>query len=95
MRIYIVIGSTGEYSDRREWLVRAFPKQEHAQLLVVTATREAKRLYAEYASSGYMDYHKIPKDSNPVDPSMETDYTGVGYHYVEVELEERNVDTSL
>ena len=89
MRIYVVIGSTGEYSDRREWLVKAFPKQELAQQLVVAATREAKRLYAAYASSAYMDYHKIPKGSNPVDPSMETDYTGVGYHYVEVELEEK------
>lgn len=46
-RVYVVQGSSGEYSDRREWLVRAF-LDEDAALVHATGVRDGlERLFAE------------------------------------------------
>lgn len=83
MRIYVVIGMTGEYSDHRDWLVRAFASETRAQEFVDDVSRVARELYS---SVNRYDGHKL-RGKNHLDPNMDCDYNGVRYHYCEVELE--------
>lgn len=44
MLIYVVEGSTGQYSDHQEWLVKAFRDEQDAKNFVMDCTREANKL---------------------------------------------------
>ena len=80
--IYVVFGTTGEYSDRRDWPVKAFVNEAKAQQLVLDATRIAKEMEAKE----WRSYDS--KEKNIFDPNMDMDYTGTGYYHFPVELEE-------
>ncbi len=75
--IWVVFGTTGEYSDRDEWPVRAFYSKSNAERLVAAATARANEIFAseEYQSG-----------VNPYDPEMKMDYTGTTYYVVEVPI---------
>jgi hypothetical protein len=81
-KIYIVEGSTGEYSDHREWLVAAYYSEQNAQAHVLRATQRANELYVEHKDA----YYNIPSGANQHDPQMSSDYTGTRYNYYETEL---------
>ena len=85
---YVVIGTTGEYSDRSEWLVKAFNTESEAKVYVVLC--EAQGRLAELArNKGEIDtWGDIPERYLKYDKAMYIDYTGVSYYYEEVELEE-------
>jgi len=84
--IHVVFGSTGEYSDRSEWPVKAFRTEATAQELVLAATKSANEVFA--ARKRKYSYN-VPKGANPHDPHMEMDYTGTRYYVVTVALEDR------
>lgn len=42
--VYVVMGTTGEYSDRIEWVVIAYDNETKAQQHVTLATQEAHRI---------------------------------------------------
>lgn len=86
MKIYIVMGTTGEYSDRSEWPVKAFYCEKVAQDLVVAATRKAKEL--EVIRNSVSRYDAPKRGSNEFDPNMQMDYTGIDYYIMETELQE-------
>jgi hypothetical protein len=79
MTIFVVEGSTGEYSDHREWPVMAYRDEAAAKAHVEAATRRANDLKAQHACD-------IPDGANEHDPGMQTDYTGTRYYYYAVEL---------
>ena len=81
MLIYIVEGSSGEYSDHREWPVKAFVHEEDAKDLVKNATVEANIAFVQYDK--YCT--NVP---NKYDPHMNMTYTGVRYSYFPIELDE-------
>lgn len=84
MKINVVIGTTGEYSDRTEWLVKAFTSSKAAQELVVNATRRANEIHVTRP-----DKYTLPKGlTNKYDPDMQMDYTGTTYYFKDVEFEE-------
>jgi len=83
MKIYIVQGATGEYSDFREWVVCAFKDEQKAIDLVEAATERARTIFALYKASSYR--YKVYK-TNDFDPEMEMDYTGTRYEVIETEL---------
>lgn len=85
MKIYVVFGTSGEYSDRREWPVKAFKSKEQAEVLVINATQEANRIFSANGDK-YYDWDN-EKDPNKYDPEMDMDYTGASYYIAEVELE--------
>ena len=78
-KAYIVIGMTGEYSDRQYWPVIIYKDENSAKEHVVNATNRARELYGEYEKRW-----DIPKDANKYDLHMMTDYTGTTYSYWEV-----------
>lgn len=85
-KVHIVIGTTGEYSDRYEWPVKAFLDVNRARDLVARAS-ESAREYLDtvgYVFGGDADLSKV----NPHDPHFKMDYTGTTYFVMTVELDE-------
>lgn len=96
--IYVVEGSTGEYSDHCEWPVAAYSRLEDAQARILrceegyrAACAECKRKGCEPAFE--LDdvptpcYQHRATGTNPHDPDMQVDYTGTRYSYFEVDLD--------
>ena len=76
MNIYLVMGTTGEYSDSVDWPVMAYFTEKKAQEHVLNADHKAKELYGMYPRH---EEHRIPKGANEFDPQMQTDYSGTSY----------------
>ena len=84
MTIYVVMGSTGEYSDRTEWPVHAFEDKERAEELVAKAQEEANRIF-ETRKASFLEGEPI---HNPFDPhESRMSYDGTSYFMYEVEYE--------
>jgi len=45
MKVYVVYGTSGEYSDREIWVVGGFYSKDKAEELVVNAAAESRRIY--------------------------------------------------
>lgn len=95
MKIYIVQGSTGEYSDHEEWLVKAFTTDIAARQFAEKCGEEYRRICIEFKNitgentpyPGDIIHHKISPNAH--DPNMHCDYTGVNYRVFECELEDK------
>ena len=83
-KVYVVMGGTGEYSDHREWAVKAFLDPDRAADLVVKASARARELVADGWRSWDDDFKDV---RNEHDPRMDVDYNGVRYEVMEVELD--------
>ena len=82
--VYVVMGSTGEYSDHVEWPVRAFLLETKAQQFVEACTREHERI--SYARSGFWIQRRVEVD-HALDPNYQCDYTGTRYYILSVEMD--------
>lgn len=83
-KIYIVSGTTGEYSDRSDWEVAAYYDKDQADLHAAKANEHAYKA---------RDYGA--KMENPFDPNMEGDpFTGTKYAVSEMKLF-RHIDEFL
>lgn len=85
MKIFIVEGSTGEYSDHDEWPVAAYKDEELAKEHVRLADEEYRVWLGgrDPYSLGYLERQEVV---NSYDPEMRMDYTGLSYSYYTVEL---------
>jgi len=86
-KIYIVMGSTGAYSDRTDWAVVAYESKELAEQHVINAQTEAKKI--QTMKEGLDDRHSYdsdPRSINKWDKGMMMDYTGTHYYWNEVVL---------
>lgn len=87
--IYVVMGTTGEYSDRIEWPVAAYDNARSAQAHVTQANEFARliqlRIDDEDDPLERYDYESGGHPSHPLDPSFQIDYTG-GTHYFYVRV---------
>lgn len=81
--MFVVMGTTGEYSDRKEWLVCAYENETLARTHAEEAQKAAARLTVQYGH-----YHRIELDDDAKkwDADMDFDYTGTDYTVVEVPL---------
>ena len=84
--IYVVFGSTGEYSDRTEWPVLAYSSLKNAQKHCGNAADYAREIFGK-VKSVYDIPDKLMR-SNPYDSKMMMDYTGTSYYIVETTLHE-------
>ena len=92
MKIYIVFGKTGEYSDRTEWPVVAYTQEIDAQSHVAAATAKAREIKAAidtYDDDDYDGYAEEMCKTNQFDSRMQYSYTGASYHIEETELKEK------
>lgn len=89
-QVWIVMGSTGEYSDRTDWNVDAWTTEEAA----INRVANLDRLMLELGLSrlNHSDYisreaeSKKMKEHPDGDPNFQRDYTGTSYSYSMVEL---------
>lgn len=74
--VYVVRGSTGEYSDRSEWLVRAFINEDAAKDYAERCGQHARAFAERERIAGtYID----SDGQNPLDSNFHCDYTGTYY----------------
>lgn len=57
--VYVVMGTTGEYSDRDEWAVCAYTSEDSAKTHVERATARARELFERIQASVYFDYNEM------------------------------------
>lgn len=81
-KIYIVMGSAGEYSDHITWQVAAYNTEDEAKKHVEKAAERFRELNLEY----HEDVYSIPQGENEYDSCMHVDYTGTRYYVKEVNL---------
>ena len=81
MKVYVVIGTSGEYSDREEHVVCAYVVERMAQKHVLKATEWRQQ-------NDNKDGYSIEGPSNPFDPRCHGNngYYQVDWTVVEVEL---------
>lgn len=93
MEIWIVHGTAGEYSDRGEWIVDAWPSREAAQARVEALEALALKHGYRHGSgpAGSYSYEqdramreKFIEESG--DKRFSADYTGTTYFYSSCEL---------
>jgi len=89
MRLHLVIGSTGEYSDRSEWPVRAFKSKAGAEDFIKTLEAEYRKFEGENCGYQRPDQEGKSLDDamKKLDPKFEEDYTGTMWHLDFVEYE--------
>jgi hypothetical protein len=88
---YVVVGVTGEYSDRTEWYVACYLDQVQAELhvsrLMTAAAREGIVMGKGRVSWGARTGDRSP-EMLALDSSLGAiDYTGVDYYVVSIPLQ--------
>lgn len=88
MKIYIVFGETGEYSDHRSWVVCAHSSQEKAEAMVDGLGIRYRELLAgrDPFHIHYSDKRAVEEAMQPSDPTFSMDYTGTTWRVEETEL---------
>lgn len=84
-KIYIVQGSTGEYSDRMEWPVCAFEQAERAKELAERLSEMARLVFIKCGGNTDMAMPEV-KAIVELDPRFLMDYTGTFYTVYDVEV---------
>jgi hypothetical protein len=79
-KVWVVYGSTGEYSDFTEWWVCACLTEERAKEITDELNTWCREKGFSSTSAGY----DSPKPD--LDPNFRAYYTGTGYSYGEVEV---------
>jgi len=81
IQVHVVMGSTGEYSDRTQWAVCAYQDKmradQHADLAKIEAHKMEKARTSRYS---------VVEGKNMYDPHMQMSYTGTDYYVISVDL---------
>lgn len=86
--VFIVTGSTGEYSDRRDWTVAAYLSEKQAQAHCL-ALEEWLRVNKMHMDSPDLADWQARDMGCPLDPAFSCDYTGTRYWVAGVPLHAR------
>jgi hypothetical protein len=85
--IFVVMGTTGEYSDRTEWPVAAYADRvmadKHADQAMLWFKREME-LRTDAGLDSYEAREAIERDKSPFDPNIRADSPGTDYFVLEV-----------
>lgn len=91
-KVYIIVGTTGEYSDHTQWNVATYIDKDQAQIHLERLNEQIKSLKLDRESNNrpkrsYSDRkQERTKIERTLDPNITVDYTGVSYGIEEVEL---------
>lgn len=80
--IWVVQGTTGEYSDRDEWIVVAVNSQELAEEWIKALDIQYQSIPPELRDDRWEHQDAIEKIMS-LDPKFRMDYTGTSYFYSE------------
>lgn len=91
MKVWIIMGTTGEYSDRSEWPVRGYINEATARTEVEAMSARAREVQDEFRQVKY-DFSPEGKARMSQimqyigDDSFNADYTGTSYYLMEVDI---------
>lgn len=85
--VWIVMGTTGEYSDRSEWPVVACTSEEGAKARVAALDIRMQQMPQEWREDRLAHMDEIKAHMAPLDGSFSMDYTGTSYFVYEVPVE--------
>lgn len=96
MQVYVVMGTSGEYSDRYEWGVCVYQDEALAQQHVIMAQKEASIINKAISDLDWSDFIEFDNNeskqntlikSNIFDVNMQSDtYTGTSYYICAVDM---------
>lgn len=81
--LYVIQGSTGEYSDRREWNVAVVDSEEAAKSYVLALQKQYQEMPQAWLEDRW-DFEDQMKEHMTLDPQFAIDYTGTNWWYAEV-----------
>lgn len=84
MKVHLVVGQTGEYSDHQEWFVSVFDGKEDADKFCAMLNDWCKE-HGVHEDDFKADWEERHKLKCPHDPAFGCDYNGVSYYVAEVE----------
>jgi hypothetical protein len=87
-QIWVVSGSTGEYSGRTEWMVDAWHTELEAQARVQELTERFRAIVAGRKLFDLGVTQEVTKHMLESDLGFQTDYCGAYYYINEVTLNE-------
>lgn len=82
-KIFVVMGTTGEYSDRSEWPVAAVETEDEAKQYIAALERQYQNIPPSMKQDRWKNRDKV-KALMTLDPSFDEDYTGTSYFMCEV-----------
>ena len=82
MKIYTVMGSTGDYGDEMEWPIVSYLNKEMAEKHVIKAKEKA----AEWEKCYTKEFLNPPEGWSKYDPDSYMDHNGADYFISETEL---------
>lgn len=78
--LWIVYGSSGEYSDRPEWNVAVVESEACAQAMVTMLSQQYRSIPRSWMNSRW-EHEDEMRAIMTLDPQFEGDYTGTIYYY--------------
>lgn len=85
LRKWLVIGETGEYSDRRQWEAGIFDTQAEAEAWADAANAIMVR-FGLHKNTGSVATAELRHLIQAFDPNWQVSYPGVQYHFGEVRV---------
>jgi len=85
-KIWMVGGTTGEYSDRVEWVVDAWRSESEAQARVRFLDDKMREIGLGAYIDDYDTLGRAELAMRAFDPAFSCDYTGSHYYICEMEL---------
>lgn len=85
-KVWIVMGSTGEYSDRTEWPVIAFTSEAAAKGRIADLDTRMQQMPQEWREDRWDHEDEIKAHMSQLDPGFQTRYTGTSYFFYEVDV---------
>jgi hypothetical protein len=85
-KVYIVFGTTGEYSDRNEWSVCGYRNKDIATKHADDAMIWAHLLKEKIDEEGKSAFEAKDQLVSPYDSHFNMDYTGTDYYVLEVDI---------
>ena len=87
MKIYLLTGTSGEYSARSNWNVRAFVARSGAETLSARLDEIENRKRALRSDGDYDGANALDKEVEAIDPNGTGHWDATDYAIEEIELE--------
>lgn len=92
-KVWVVMGSTGEFSDRTEWPVIGFTSEIGAMECIAALDEKMQQMPQEWRKDRWAHQSKIKAHMAALDPQFMMDYTGTKYFFYEVEIAQATSDS--
>jgi len=87
MKVYRVVGSTGEYEDYHEWTAQTFKDKQEAEMFMSECIKYADKKFKEASKEDDSVYiGSYVEEHNSPDEGFTLDYNGTSYEIEELDV---------